>query len=244
MPSRSSTRSRTITGVDGTEITLHVYRPAGTDGPLPCTVYIHGGGMVILQAHNKVHRRWSTDLAATGMVVVGVDFRNAGGAAGLHPFPAGLDDCCAAVQWIHANRAELGISTVVLQGESGGANLVLATTLRAKRDGFLDAIDGVYAMVPYISGGYAWDEERKRRELPSLIENDGYFIETGMMDLLVALYDPTNEHAEDPLCWPYFATGDRCRRGCRPTSSPSTSSTRCATRASPTTARCCAPACR
>ena len=198
--------SRTITGVDGTEITLHVYRPAGTDGPLPCTVYIHGGGMVILQAHNKVHRRWSTDLAATGMVVVGVDFRNAGGAAGLHPFPAGLDDCCAAVQWIHANRAELGISTVVLQGESGGANLVLATTLRAKRDGFLDAIAGVYAMVPYISGGYGWDEERKRRELPSLIENDGYFIETGMMDLLVSLYDPTNEHAEDPLCWPYFAT--------------------------------------
>jgi acetyl esterase/lipase len=27
-----------------------------------------------------------------------------------------------------------------------------------------------------------------------------------MMDMLVALYDPSGENAENPLCWPYFAT--------------------------------------
>src|SRR3954470_8898519 len=47
-------RVATIRGVDGNEIPLHVRRPAGVDGPLPCTVYVHGGGMTILEAHNAV----------------------------------------------------------------------------------------------------------------------------------------------------------------------------------------------
>ena len=205
-PSGVTRRVETVRGVDGNDIPLYVYRPAGAAGPLPCTVYIHGGGMTILEADNRVHRQWSEDLAATGMVVVTVGFRNAWTPEGTHPFPAGLDDCSTAVEWVHEHRAELGITSVVLQGESGGANLVLATALKAKRDGRLDRIDGVYAMVPYISGGYAWPEERKLRELPSMVENDGHYIDCSMMDLLVAVYDPTGENAENPLCWPYFAT--------------------------------------
>jgi acetyl esterase/lipase len=199
-------RRETARGVDGNEIALHVFRPAGVDGPLPCTVYIHGGGMTILDAHNAVHRRWSEDLALTGMVVVTVGFRNAWTPEGANPFPAGLDDCTSALEWIHEHRDELGITRIVLQGESGGANLVLATTLKAKREGRLDRIDGVYAMVPYISGGYGWDRERKLRELPSMVENDGHYINSQMMDMLVAVYDPTGENAENPLAWPYFAT--------------------------------------
>ena len=198
----------TIPGVDGTQIVLHVARPDGLDGPLPCTVYVHGGGMTILMADNKVHRQWRRDLASTGMVAIGVDFRNAYTASGPNPFPAGLEDCSIALAWIHERRDELGISKIVLQGESGGANLVLATALKAKRDGRLASIDGVYATVPYISGGYGWDDERKLRELPSLVENDGYFLNCQTMDLLVSVYDPAGEHAEDPLCWPYFAGAD------------------------------------
>lgn len=196
---------QSIQGIDGNDIALHVFRPAGLAGSLPCTVYLHGGGMTILKADNKVHQQWSRDLAATGMVVIGVDFRNGYTAAGLNPFPAGLNDCTSAVRWIGSHRDELGIGKLVLQGESGGGNLVLATTLRAKQDGQLDDIDGVYAMVPYISGGYAWDLARKLRELPSLVENDGYFIECQIMDLLVSIYDPTGANAQNPLCWPYFA---------------------------------------
>jgi acetyl esterase len=204
-------RVETIQGVDGNDIPLHVFRPAGVDGPLPCTVYVHGGGMTILDAHNAVHRRWSEDLAASGMVVVTVGFRNAWTPEGAHPFPAGLDDCSSALDWVHAHREELGATAVVLQGESGGANLVLATVLKAKREGRLDAVDGVYAMVPYISGGYGWDRERKLRELPSMVENDGHYLDCAMMDMLVAVYDPTGENAENPLCWPYFATEDDVR---------------------------------
>ncbi len=61
---------------------------------------------------------------------------------------------------------------IVLQGESGGANLCLATSLAAKHDGNLAAIAGVYAMVPYISGAYGWNESDQLAELPSLVENN------------------------------------------------------------------------
>ena len=47
---------------------------------------------------------WRDDLAATGMVVVGVEFRNAAGALGPHPFPAGLNDCASGAQWAIANK--------------------------------------------------------------------------------------------------------------------------------------------
>ncbi len=200
-----------VPGVGGHEIPLYVYRPAGVAGPLPCVIYSHGGGMTILDADNKVHSQWSRDLAATGLVVVTVAFRNAWTPAGLNPFPAGLDDCSAALDWVYEHRSDLGITKIVLQGESGGGNLALATALKARREGRQDRIAGVYALVPYISGGYDWPLERKLRELPSLVENDGYFLNCRMMDLMVSMYDPTGANAENPLCWPYFATEDLVR---------------------------------
>ena len=196
-----------ISATDDHQIVLRIYRPVGSPGSLPAVMYIHGGGMVILDAYAKVHHRWAQDIAAQGAVVISVEFRNAYTVEGLNPFPAGLDDCVAAVRWVHENKSELGITGLVLQGESGGANLSLATAIRAKREGLLDAIAGVYATVPYISGGYGtWSDERRESELPSLLENNGFFINVAALDLLVATYDPTGEHAEDPLCWPYFAT--------------------------------------
>jgi acetyl esterase/lipase len=208
LPVEVSHRTATATGVDGGDVVLHLFRPAGDDTTLPCVVYVHGGGMTILDADNAVHQQWARDLAATGLVVVVPAFRNAWTPEGANPFPAGLDDVGTALDWVHDHRADLGISRIVLQGESGGANLVLAATIKAKRDGRLDRIDGVYAMVPYISGGYGWSTERKLAELPSMVENEGYYLNTSMMDLLVAVYDPTGENAENPLAWPYFATAE------------------------------------
>ncbi len=191
-----------ISGVDGNDINLYIHRPAGgSREPRPCILHIHGGGMVILKASGASYRRWRDELAALDLVVVGVEFRNAGGALGPHPFPAGLNDCTSALEWVHANAAELGVSKIVVSGESGGGNLTLATTLRASREGRLHMIDGVYAQCPYISGAYG----NPPMELTSLHENDGYFLGSEMMDIMVRAYDPSGENLANPLAWPLNA---------------------------------------
>ena len=200
----------TVAAADGHELEVRVYRRADVTSA-PGLMYIHGGGMTILPTHGSVHNRWCEALAGVGLIVVQADFRNAWTAAGRNPFPTGLDDCTTCLEWVHARRAELGITKLVVQGESGGGNLTLATTLQANRDGRLDRIDGVYASVPYISGGYGWDRQRQAAELPSLVENNGLFIECSMMDVLVGVYQPDAADSENPLCWPYFASVDELR---------------------------------
>jgi acetyl esterase len=190
-----------IRGVDGNDITLFVHRPRDVAGPLPGVVHLHGGGMVMLEAAGAGYAHWRDDLAAAGLVVVGVEFRNGGGKHGPHSFPAGLDDCTSALQWVSDNKARLGVSKIVVSGESGGGNLSLATALKAKQDGRLDQIDGVYAQCPYISNAYAG----KAPELASLYENDGYFFDCAMLSALAKVYDPTGDNATNPLAWPYFA---------------------------------------
>jgi len=191
-----------IKGGDGNDITLFIHRPAGEPGSRPGVLHIHGGGMVILEAAGPLYGYWRDRLAATGMVVVGVEFRNASGKHGVHPFPAGLNDCAAALDWVVANKARLGIGKLIISGESGGGNLTLATTLKASREGRIGAIDGVYALCPYISGAYA----SRPAELASLYENDGYFLDCAGMSVMAKVYDPGGENTENPLAWPYHAT--------------------------------------
>ena len=194
-----------IKGVDGHDLSLYVHQPAEREWPLPCVVHTHGGGMVIAAAADPNYVRWRDELAASGLVVVGIEFRNGSGKLGNHPFPAGLDDCASGLQWAHENRDFLGIDRIVVSGESGGGNLALATALKAKRDGFLDLIDGVYAQCPYISNAYDSGDP----DLVSLVENDGYFLSSQMMGPLARIYDPTGDSDHNPLAWPYHApTGD------------------------------------
>ena len=193
--------TETIQGPDGNDITLYIHRPKGVDGPLPGLVNLHGGGMVILTAADPDTTRWRNILAAEGLVVVGVEFRNGGGKLGPHPFPAGLNDCAAGARWTHANRDALGITTITVSGESGGGNLCLATGLKARQEGWVDEIDGIYALCPYISGAYA----NPPSELPSLVENDTYILGCQQMDRLMTAYDPERTHDANPLAWPLAA---------------------------------------
>jgi acetyl esterase len=190
-----------IGGLDGNDITLYVHRPSGARDGIPGVLHLHGGGMVQLEAAGPAYVRWRDELAASGLVVVGVEFRNGGGKHGPHPFPAGLNDCAAALRWVADRKAQLGITKLIVSGESGGGNLTLATAMRAKREGSIEAIDGVYALCPYISNTWA----SPAPELTSLFENDGYFLDVAMMGALAKVYDPSGEHSTDPLAWPLHA---------------------------------------
>ncbi len=190
-----------IRGVDANDISLYIHRPTSLDGPVPIIVHTHGGGMVIGTAADPNYVLLRDQMAASGLIVVGVEFRNGAGKLGDHPFPAGLDDCSAGLDWAFEHKADLGGSKIVISGESGGGNLSIATTLKAKREGRLDRVDGVYAQCPYISGRYATGDPA----LPSLVENEGYFLSGALMGPMVRAYDPHQEHATNPLAWPYHA---------------------------------------
>lgn len=188
----------------GERTTLYVHRPEDRTGALPAVLHLHGGGGVMMAAEDAGYVRWRDELASLGLVVVGVEFRNGAGRLGPHPFPAGLLDCSAALGWLHASRDRLGVSTVVVSGDSGGANLALATALHAKRSERLDELDGVYALCPYISGAYA----DPPAELPSLRDNDGLLVSTALMGAMAKAYAPDPADARNPLAWPYHATVD------------------------------------
>lgn len=194
-------RTEVITGVDGNDIRLFIHEPTERTRPLPGILHTHGGGMVMCAAADPQYVRWRDELAVTGLCVVGVEFRNAAGKLGAHPFPAGLNDCASGAQWAYQNRDDLGISHVVVSGESGGGNLCLATALKARREGWINRIAGVYACCPYIAGTYS----PAPPELVSWRENEGYQLDSDMCQALVRAYDPNGQHRSDPLAWPYQA---------------------------------------
>lgn len=206
-PVQISRSERVIDGQDGNKIKFIIRRPlASMNDFIPAIIYFHGGAMVMLHTENPVHVHWAESLVKTDhLAVISVDFRNTVSQDGFHPYPAGLNDCTAAVRWICAHRQELNLTKMVLQGESGGANFALSTALKAKKEGWIQEIAGVCANVPFISGAYDLAEDWKLSKLPSLIECEGYLISCKTSALMAKVYDPLGRSARDPLAWPFWA---------------------------------------
>jgi len=197
--SRQSIRSEP----DGNSINIQIIRP-DTSETLPCVYYIHGGGMASMSCYDGNYRAWGKIIAARGVAVVMVDFRNALTASSVPevaPFPAGLNDCVAGLKWAHANAQALNIDAdkIIVAGESGGGNLTLATGLKLLRDGDIALIKGLYALCPYIAGQWP------RAENPSSVENNGILLDlhnnNGAMTYGIEAFNEKN-----PLAWPSFAS--------------------------------------
>lgn len=116
---------------DADGVAVRLYRPEAA-GPLPLLVFLHGGGWMLgdLDTHDAMARHL---VVTGGCAVLAVDYR----LAPEHPFPAGLDDCTAALVWARRSAATLGVDPrrVALGGESAGANLAAALTLRLRDRG-------------------------------------------------------------------------------------------------------------
>lgn len=117
------------TEIDGLRLRLH--RPA-TGTPLPVMLYIHGGGWMLfsIDTHDRLMREYA---ARAGIAVIGIDYS-------LSPeskFPVALEECSAALDWIAANAAALGLDPdhILIGGDSAGANLSVATCLLRRDQG-------------------------------------------------------------------------------------------------------------
>jgi acetyl esterase len=124
---------RTVGYGELTDIPVRIYwPPSETEESLPIVVFYHGGGWAIgdLDTHDHVARAHAIGAKA---IVVSVDYR----LAPEHPFPAGVEDAWAALQWVGGHAAELGgePSRIAVAGDSAGGNLAAVMALRARDAG-------------------------------------------------------------------------------------------------------------
>jgi acetyl esterase len=130
-PAVARIEKRFIPGPAGS-LRAWTYSPAGAHvGILPGLVYFHGGGFVAgsLETHDAICRSLAN---ASGCRLVSVDYRLGPEA----PFPAAVEDACAATVWVAGHAAALGIDAARLGvcGDSAGATLaaVVAQCLTAR----------------------------------------------------------------------------------------------------------------
>ena len=106
---------------------LDVYRPTVRPGPWPVVFYVHGGAFHLLS--KDTHWLMGLAFARHGYLVVNISYR----LAPEHPYPAALEDTCAAYCWLAARIQALGgdPARVAVAGESAGGNLITALALTA-----------------------------------------------------------------------------------------------------------------
>src|SRR5437879_5582845 len=125
-------REELVPGSDTTPgVPVRIYRPDTAASPA-LLLDVHGGGFML--GDLDMNHADNVELArALGVVVMSVDYRLAPEA----PFPAGLEDCYAALAWAVDNADALGIdpARVVIHGMSAGAGLCAALTLLARDHG-------------------------------------------------------------------------------------------------------------
>ncbi|NNC93413.1 MAG: alpha/beta hydrolase [Acidimicrobiia bacterium] len=111
------------------DVPVVVTRPGAVTRALPVLMHIHGGGFTggHPESFPGTEVYWASQFDCA---VVSVDYR----LAPEHRFPAGIEDCYAALRWTAASRDELSIDPdhLVVAGESAGGALAAALCLMAR----------------------------------------------------------------------------------------------------------------
>ena len=150
---------------------LHYCPDSSSDKLLPAILHMHGGGFVL----GLPEMEHATNLALTRDLqchVVSVDYR----LAPEWPYPAGLDDCADALDWLCREAKALGVdpTRIGVKGESAGGCLAAALTLRDRDSGndriafqhltypMLDDRTGTTEAVPDFVGTIVWTVSNNR----------------------------------------------------------------------------------
>ena len=126
---------RTVRRIEtpGGRMKILILRPEKQEKPVPGILWIHGGGyvtgvraMVFVTAGSLLAKHY-------GAVLISPDYRR----AMKHPYPAALEDCWAALEYLYNNAEELGVdrNRIVVGGESAGGGLAAAICIYARDKG-------------------------------------------------------------------------------------------------------------
>jgi acetyl esterase/lipase len=129
-----------------------------------------------LDTHDPVARAHAVGAEA---IVVSVDYR----LAPEHPFPAGLNDCWAALQWVAEHATDLGgdPNRIAVAGDSAGANLA-AVMAHLARDNAGPTLAFQLLWYPVIAADLS---------LPSYTENaDAPILDRDVIDAFLSWYVP------------------------------------------------------
>ncbi|WP_406816031.1 alpha/beta hydrolase [Mycobacterium sp. M23085] len=181
--------NRMIAHGEATDIPVRICWPDTDLAPLPVVVFYHGGGFCLgdLDTHDPVARAHAVGAEA---IVVSVGYR----LAPEHPFPAGVDDCWAALQWVAEHAAELGgdPNNIAVAGDSAGGNLAAVTALLARDNGG-PALRFQLLWYPTVTADLS---------LPSYTENaDAPILNREVIDAFLAWYVPDLD-ISDPKALP------------------------------------------
>ncbi len=117
---------------NGHSVDVRVYKPDSVGAQAPALLWMHPGGYVIgnIALDDLLCRQIASEV---GCIVTSVEYR----LAPEHPYPAALDDCYTALQWLNSDSSRLGLDPqrIAVGGSSAGGGLAAALTLRARDAG-------------------------------------------------------------------------------------------------------------
>jgi acetyl esterase/lipase len=130
----------------GYGVRVRVYARPERPARAAALLWIHGGGMVLgtIEGDDFMCKTWARDF---GCVVASVEYR----LAPEHQYPAHIDDCYAALQWLarHVVDFDIDAARIAIGGASAGGGLAAGTALLARDRGEV-ALSFQYLAYPMI----------------------------------------------------------------------------------------------
>lgn len=182
----------------GHNIPIRVFLPNTPRKP-GALLFFHGGGWVIgdIETYTPTCARMA-DL--TGQIIYSVDYR----LAPEHPFPAGLNDCYDACEYLmqhHEKFDKTMAGEFTLIGDSAGANLAAVVSLRL-RDCGKDMVDKQILIYP----ATYWDHNEESSPFNSVRDNGrDYGLTSKRIQEYMELYVPDLEIRKTPEVAPLMA---------------------------------------